>query len=306
MTSARGGDAPVAAARPARFGGRPGPLPEAGRHLASRLVHADGPDERDDGRVGTHVPPVETDHVAAGQPGHGLPRPLHRPGVGMRRKDQAPQGASRDTLRALLRALDGGLDLPDLAGQLRGGKAGVSSTSDRRSRPSDRSFRRTSTATTSPSRSAPASRRPPTNSMAASISAPVRLAVPRVRSAAVEIGEPLPIGRGRRRPRRPGRTRGRPRWAHRDARPPAGRCHSAGPRGGPAAAGSPGSGGQDERGQQPRRARQPAGRPGAPTREAGGQSALGGTPSAPGEEDADVLPVAGEVDRGPPARGPPR
>ena len=70
------------------------------------------------------------------------------------------------------------------------GKVGDSTTSASRSRPSARSRFSTDSEAVRPSRPAPASRLPPTNSMAASISGPVRRAVPRVSSGARQVGEP--------------------------------------------------------------------------------------------------------------------
>ena len=58
------------------------------------------------------------------------------------------------------------------------GKVGERTTSDRRSSPSEKSFFWTDSATVRLSRPAAASRLPPTNSMAESISGPVRFAVP--------------------------------------------------------------------------------------------------------------------------------
>ena len=195
MTSTRGGDAPVAGARVARAPGGPGPTSEAARHLAPGLIHADGTHQGDDRRVRARVSLVEADHVAAGQSGHGLARPVDRPGVGMRGKDQTPQGATRDALRALLGALDGRLDLLDLAGHLRGGKGrgqehvGQEIQPQRQVLPEDVDRHRRA-------RHGPRRRRGgrPTNSMAASICAAVRVAVPARQERCREIGEAPLVG----------------------------------------------------------------------------------------------------------------
>ena len=70
------------------------------------------------------------------------------------------------------------------------GNAGCSSTSASRSRPRGRSFFSTESDRVALSRPAPASRLPPTNSMARSRSGPERRVVPRVIESAVRLARP--------------------------------------------------------------------------------------------------------------------
>ena len=169
---------PLAIAGPTAGGGVEGRAQPPRRASTWRRASStrDRADDGDDRGVGAHVLAVEGHDVVAGQLADRLDGPLDRLAVRMARVDQTGQRPRRDGVGILLRALDGGLDLRDLAREL--------GLRERRRRAPPRPAGRgraprsrlsTDSETVRPSRPAPASRLPPTNSIASSSCAPAPL-----------------------------------------------------------------------------------------------------------------------------------